>query len=641
MPIKKVVTLTNFNGGLNKVKDRNDLTDGEFSNFINWYLEGGKMKPRPPMVGWPILDGAAAALDGPLGMITLSRSTGTWDLISLGDDTIINVVQGGTSVPLTDSMSLAFNLSTELPWRTTQYKNFGYAVHPDLNYIVRFNDAEFWSAGIAAPSTAAVIADGAAGAVEAGNMIGVFTFVDADGVESSISPVSNTLNHTAGTQVAWSSVDVSTNPRVASRNLYRTLPNQTGEYFYVGNIPNNTATTLSENTTVLNMGDLAPEDNAVPPTKNYIDIEVFAERLWATDGSYLYSSNPENPDGWAGANIYAVSPDDGQPIRAIKRLGSRLMVLKTGSLWAIEQSLGEFEFLPVIVDSTNGCIATKSVCVSDGYIFWFSGRSVFMSDGRNPAVDISIDKLGDLSSLAGTPPGKVVAAVHSGMGWYIIGFCNGTPGGNTFAYDYRKRVWYQLDYSNAFSGTATAANSSMEYPLFFDTVLDVYGKPHILAGFNSGSGIPSSFHDLIDLDATTGDGDRGGLAGYSYAAVAIESTARFKGLDFGFPGLYKSLSRILLACNEPQAVLGKPDGNAAKVDIYIARDEGRETGTPKSRTGVSIDTNAKWKSIGMSTRAARATTLDVTLVRNSRYSLVVEGIQFHAEVWATHPAEVV
>lgn len=635
MPVKKIITLADFGAsypsGLNTVKHPRFLSDGEFSVLNNAFLFNGRIRQRPPVTVWPVDNGAGTLLTTTIqGLQAITRATGAWSLVGLGATKLAKVVLGGVSVVMTDAMSLAFATSVSL-WRSVQYKNYGYAVRPDLNYILRFDDTNYWKNGIAPPSTAAVLAQGAVAGSDAGNFQGVFTFVDVNGVESDYSPLSNTVAIAINRSVDWSSVDVSTNPRVVARNLYRTLPDQKGEYFFVGTIPNNTVTTFNEDLTVDEMGDLAPVGHAVQPAVNYVDIATQFERLWATDGSYVYGSLAEDPDSFPAENIFAFSPDDGQPIKALKAHGSDLLVFKTGSVWSLNQSLGAFEFLPRLIDERNGCIATHSACVADGLAFWYSGKAVFMSDGRSPGVDISSGHVAEIAAVTASKQTGAVGVTFSKYGWYCITFPeNGTNPETVYIYDYRRKFWFTwslVKYVYGPAGMAVATGT----PVLMREIIDSNGVGQVYANFaQNKSVLPPFVFDLFSAGLNAVTGDIGGTANFSFKTNPLEVpnpkipvTIKLRGIDFGAPGLQHSISRILLACESP-VVSG--DTTTVTLSAYL-------DGTLYRTRVVSAVGARMWRNLGFSTRARKTDLTEISIIRSGLADLDIRGVQIHGDLW--------
>jgi hypothetical protein len=579
------------------------------------------------------------------------RTAGAGDFMPLGQvsrrwvglaaptsDIIYAIEYGG------DIYSIEANaLSTDEP-QSVQYKNFGYAAVG--NGVIKFNTETYWALGVAPPAGAPTIADGAAGAVEAGVMYGIYTFVDAEGVESGPSPVSGSLTHTVNTQVDWTGVGVALDTRVVARNLYRTFPGQTGEYFFVGQIENNSATTFTENTTIPEMGDLAEiyKQRYVDLSESglAIDIATVFERLWVTDGTFAYGSLPEEPEYFDAENVYAFSPDDGEEIKALETLPGMLIVLKQGSVWALDQSLGAFEFLPRLVDNASGCAYTASAASSGRYVFYASKSAVYMCDGRSPGVDISTGRI-DLRNELGA---GAVGCVFRKRNWYIL-YSIGEGGSSKIrVFDYVRNYWFTLSYGKTITdGVNTAAAAA---PTFFSEGLNSAGSLTVYTVMNATSGDRGTLTDLFDEEAVGGSGaaDAGigdavnavaAAAGYSINEPKILQTAQFKALDWGSPGLMHTIDRVMISCTDPVASVTYPDNTAELMDLSVIREDGRVAAS--SRTGVDISGTRQWKNCNLSSRDRRSTKSAVKIVRNSRWPIDIEGLKIYGELWDSIPAE--
>lgn len=661
MPVKQSVLLTNWRGGLNTSVSRNRLSPGQFSQLTNWWLQGGKLRRRPRILGYALrAAGVNSLTDCPRTVQQLSLSTGSWAAIGLCGATLYQLGLNANSAALSDAMSLAFSTSATR-WRSVQYKNYGYAVRPDLNYILRFNASTYWSTGIAAPSTNATgVTSATAGNVEAGDYYGVYTFVDADGVESPPSAVSAKWTQGASKKVDWSSVDVSTNPRVTKRYLYRTLPNQTGEYFYVGVINDNVTTTATEDTTVAQMGDLSPESTQVPPSVYYTDIETAYERLWGTDGSFLYGSYPEDPDNFDPSAIYQFSPDDGEPIKAIRRLGDKLLVWKSNSLWSLNLSLGEFEFLPRVVDERNGTITTFSVCTAEGLAFWYSGKAVFVSDGNSPGVDISTGVVSELADITAGNAVLVSAAINPRLGWYMLACYDSVNSyQRVFVYNYREKYWFELDYGGgpAFAnysltraltydppgGTPRFTTCSMAVITYLNSYIDSNGLPGVFMGMAATAGTYES--GLFDVFVTAESdsipargGPDGGVGSLGSTRIDISGAqdgripclARFAGTDFQGKGATHSLDRILIQSNNPVNDGGSDPQTALTASIVAYSDFSSYT---KSRS-VTISQDRAWKNFKLSTASRRSSLTEVGIAYIAGAELAIDSLEMHGDLWA-------
>jgi hypothetical protein len=227
-----------------------------------------------------------------------------------------------------------FSLGDSLkPWTAFEYKNIAYFVREASNALIRSDGTYYGPSGIAAPSVAPTLADGASGDIPAADFIGVVTFYNsATNVESNPSPASAVLSHAGSKKIDWSGIPTSTNPQVTSRRLYRTLPDATGEYYFVAQIDNNVDTTFTgDNVLVQDLGEAVSFDNGLPPG----DIQfgaVWKERGFFSDKVDLFYSEQGRMECFAEDAIISVFPDDGHEIRAVYAYGDRLIVGKTNKI---------------------------------------------------------------------------------------------------------------------------------------------------------------------------------------------------------------------------------------------------------------------------------------------------------------------
>lgn len=649
MPIRRVLNFTNFRGGLVTAVPKSNLASGYFSRLENWYLLGGKIKTRPRMIAEVLQSGGTIFAAGtPLAEyfygyeVVGTTSPAEVVLRRTKFSKYTSTTVGTNYVDLTDPMTVGIDGAGNV-WRSVTYKGYGYAVNKAQNGIIRFDDTSLWSTGIAAPSTAAVLADGGAGGADAGAFIGVFTFVDASGAESSPSPVSNTLTLAASRSRAWSSVDVSTNPRVVARNLYATLPDQKGEYFFVGQIPDNVTTTFSESLNVSQMGDLLDTERPTPVSTPYRDIAAAYERLWAIDAARLYGSGAEAPDAWPGDNVFQLGPDDSESNVGLDRMNDgTLILLKSGSVWALDQSLGAFEFLPRLVDHQNGLVSSQAHCVAGRNLYWASERAIFYSDGRSPGIDITTGIIDFSADTGGSPLGSLfneamTLAYHPEKEWLIIGLTPyGSLGGALlgvktafYAYDIARKYWFRLSWKRSINTTL----AQFDLPIFIKT--SPSGK--IVASFTNATGTPVGVVVTLLLAVNGTDdhyiGDTVLNKFYSFDTARIESTFVMNGLNFEAPGLRHAVGRVLISCDDPtEDVARYPDTNAQLLsEISVVREGGRVSS--KTRTNVDISGTKQWKAIGLSARDYKTSESAIKVVRNSRYEFAIEAIQVHADLW--------
>lgn len=645
---KQEITIPAFTT-LNTAKAKGNLGLGECCTLVNYYPKDGKLRIRPRLEvgysgGWTSSDDAindARSISG-LQQILVSGALYTVTLERQGFSA------GGTA--LTDLMTLSLSDSANL-WRSVHLNGKGYAVRSGLTSIIGFDATNFWSVGIAAPSTLAIgVTSATAGAVEAGNYYGVYTFVDADGVESAPSPVSAMWTQGASKKVDWSSVDVSTNPRVTARNLYRTLPGQTGEYFYVGQIADNVSTTATENTTVSEMGDLAPVNNAVPPSANYVDIDTWVERLWATDGEVVYGSLAEDPDSFDPVNTYQFSPDDGQKIVAIRRCGPRLLIFKRGSIWALEQSLGAFEFVPRLVDGVNGVTSPEAIAIGGDTAYFFNGKALCATDGVTPARDISSGNIREFGEVTNTVAGNVAGGFHGSLGWVIFSVPTDTTGTRrTFVYQVNSKSWFEMSWNVTVMGFVAGAPpdisiGTFNYPRLMQAVVDStggWGLSAVAGKTGSPTDTFAFYGKIIDTafnprigGVTHQDGSAAGIGAYG-VAQDIPQTVRWA-TQMGAPGRYHIFDHLELCTNNPTEISTDTDRTLlATAALYF--DE--ESSASKSRSNVVVVGTRKWKTIRLSSGREKATLTEIEITRSSMHELVIEGARLHGAVWDQAPVE--
>src|SRR6185503_13908445 len=121
------------------------------------------------------------------------------------------------------------------------------------------------------------------------------------------SPKSSVLTIVANHKINWSWVD----PEVGqwdSYRLYRTLPNQQGEYFFVTQTLSPYTLSYVDNVVQNDLGAPASFENGVPPADLLVG-DIWKERLFATDGTDLFFSEFGLLEAFAEDSIIPVFPD--------------------------------------------------------------------------------------------------------------------------------------------------------------------------------------------------------------------------------------------------------------------------------------------------------------------------------------------
>jgi hypothetical protein len=386
-------------------------------------------------------------------MFAHKTALGTWSLV-LGCLTSIRKLDGVTTVLIPHEDGTTFASSVR-PWHMKQYKDALYLARQGVTRLLRSDGEVVMNAGIAAPSTAAVLADDiGAGSLPAGDYIGVVTFMNSlTSAESDYSPVSDTLTLGADRKIGWTAIPVSTNGQVNARRLYRTLMGQTAEYYFVAQISNNWSTTYTDDVEEDDLGATASEDNAEPPTDPRA-IEVWRERLWITNGKDLWFSRPGLPESVPDDNLMTVFADDGHKLRGMQAYGDRLIIGKTNKVHYVVGS-GRSDFELHTLSDTHGCASGHSFAVAEGILFWYSGDDFYESDGSTVRSVTKATREGSkikdiLASITDDEKENVVAWVHPELSWY----CATVPTGGdnkmdlTLVYDYKARTWTTFKYAN-------------------------------------------------------------------------------------------------------------------------------------------------------------------------------------------------
>jgi hypothetical protein len=492
-------------------------------------------------------------------MFPYKLSTGQW-LLLVGAITSVGKLDGTGIVTLPIADGHVYPPDSN-PWHFRQYKDEILAARKNNGTLKRITADTIQDAGIPAPIAAPTIADAGAGVIEAGEFRAVYTFYNrTTGAESNPSPVSTAVTIAANHKLTWAGIAVSTNGQVSARRLYRTLPNQQGEYYLAGQINDNFATTFSDNSKQADLGRQVSFDNGLPPAAVEL-VEIWRERSFVSDGKDVFFSNiidgQSNPQGFGEFNVIPVYPDDGHRISVLHAHGAQLIVGKTNAIHYIVAAGGGFS-LETLSDK-HGCIAPESMKTAERLLFWYSGDNVYRSDGVN-VVSISTVKIRQL--LAAIPDAmkeKVVGAVVPSQSLYILTVSQGDMAENELLllYNYKTDVWAtaQLPDGVAFLGD------------FFDSD---FGQVLYGASYDG------HVYQLLAPGATDDYGS------------PIVATYRGKGLGMERPTFMKAVHRIQgLVTSAPEVITAR-----------IYNDGGT---SPVAQRTVSLNTAHRWKRISLST----------------------------------------
>lgn len=498
-------------GGLHDGLPATHIADRELAESFNFYGFGTKLLRREGVSRVT----TSAYAENLSSVYALKQSTGSWTIIA-GTLTGLAQLSGDQLVAIPNSDGVSIGSST-FPWDFHQYKNVGYALRSGVG-LKRFDTAFWGSAGISPPTAAPTIADAGAGSVEAGDYYTVYTFYNyVTGAESNPSPKSTKLTHGAGTLIRWTNLQLSSNGQVNARRLYRTAPNQTGEYFFAVELRDNFGTDANDNVVLNDLGDTVSFDNGLPPSGLLVGA-IWKERLFATDGTDLFFSEEGLPESFAADSIIRVFPDDGHRLRGLEPFGDRLLVGKTNATHFLVTS-GPRAFALQTLSDRHGMASHYATKSAEGMVLWYTGTDFARSDGTN--VDIisttKVRKLLDRVPDAQKP--YVSADIYPAKSLYLVTLPLDSSTNNkaVLAYNYKTDSWWPFDHPT-------------DAPSFIAQLFDT----------NYGQKLYATFYDGHLYQYLSGTTDYGN---------AINARLKTKEWGFGKEGLFKALRRIFLNCS--------------------------------------------------------------------------------------------
>jgi hypothetical protein len=546
------IPVTDLGGSLNEGKAPSELDPNEFAVLSNFYQFGAKLRRRGGMrrlTSAPFTE----RITGLTSYRPQVEPPGGVDMIVAGP-TRFGLLRG-TSVALIPNQTDFTIPTSDRLWTLFQYKNICYGIRDGVS-LVRGDGTYVGPGGIDAPTVAATIADGGAGAIPAASFKAVYTFYNANtDMESNPSPVSNTLALAASKKIDWTGLAISTDVQVTGRRIYRTLPDQSGEYFLVDEIENNTQTTYTgDNVLAQDLDRAVSQTNGTPPT-GLLFGTVWKERLFASDGVDLFHSNDGLVEAFDPSAFIPVFPDDGHEMRALHAYGDRLVIGKTNKIhYLVGYDPSTFALLTL--SDKHGCVSHHSMQSAEGYLFWLGTDNVYRSDGNN-VVGIASVKLREiLAGMDDEAARDSFAEVYPTLGWYMLTI----PGYAQLVYNYRTDVWTTVPTAQDIEAIGSYYDENQSQQLWVaDDIGNVY-----------------HFHDT-----DYGYDDTRSSTGF---AIEAEFAGRAWGADAGTKHV---IEHALLLC--PQY--------AESITLTI-RTEGV---TVKQRT-VSLNYAPRWKLYNLSTR---------------------------------------
>lgn len=394
-----------LSGGLNLGPNPADIKDNEASSLINYLPVTSDLRLRP---GFRRKTEAYSSDGG----TTYPRITGIlpwsgnspreWELFVGTFNSFARwqpSTQLWTRIQRTDALPPYDHPTFDEPWCMLQYRGIIYAFRRDTG-MRRISRSPLLDSppGIAAPTAAPTLADGAAGDIPAANFQGMVTYYSqSTGAESNPGPVSNVLAHAGGLKINWTDLPTTApavSPQVSHIRLYRTLPDKTSavagvqlQGYLVTTLPLGIAT-YTDNSVVELLGASVSFKNNVPPASLRSGV-IWQDRLWAHDGRNLYVSEIGKPESIPATNVLAVFPDDGQEIVGLAADETRLFIGKDASVLYLTGSVPTLELHTL--DANNGVTSHHTMKAVGGRLVWRSPQDVLMSEG-GPGISLTVGR---------------------------------------------------------------------------------------------------------------------------------------------------------------------------------------------------------------------------------------------------------
>jgi hypothetical protein len=436
-------------GGINEGVAASGIADNEMVLIENFYPFGKKLIRR----NGSERQTTSASAELITGIINYRKDEDSPVVTIVGTLTGLSKLDAGAITPLVSISGTV--ASDDHPWTLLQYNTVGYALRKNGG-LRRFTAEVFSPAGITRPSAAPVLAQGAAGQITAATWRGVVTFYNTEtGAESNPSDESNALALAANRQIDWSGIPISSDYQVNARRLYRTLPDQQGQYLFVAQIDNNVDTVYTDDVAVGDLGDFVSFDNDPPPA-NLEAGDSFNERGFYTDGVDLFFTEPFSFEAVAADSVIRISPDDGHRMSAVHTDGTRLIVGKTNKVYALSGT-DRSNFAVEVISDRHGIYSHHSVKSAEGQLLWYGGNSFYRIYGGGQPESIATVKL--KRTLARIPTSRreyVVSAIYPKYGWYLsaVTLDSGDENNAILCYNYKADSWCVFTFAE---GDAPAA----------------------------------------------------------------------------------------------------------------------------------------------------------------------------------------
>ena len=519
--------------------------------------------------------------------------------IASNEDLFVN---GVSSAGVLDASTFAVDFAA--------YLQYVWVLDADARLKVTVPGADVYAWQIAAPSTGATAAAGGAGNVN-GDVEYVYTFANADGHESE--PSAAVAITVAAKEVDLSSVDVSADPQVTKRYIYRT-GGGLDLYYRVGEIADNVTTTFTDDLSAadaLALGiSLDEEEFGALDAYYYGMVGPYLGRLVAWGGQRVAWTPIAKPYRWPEENFEDIGTAG--PIQRCTAHKRMLLIYATDSIWRF---LGDPDTEPV--ERTNaqmGAVGTKAV-VNAGQVDYFCAYDgIYRFNGDvEQKISHQIEPLfrGDSIRLAGSsflPP--LDPAYDVAMGYQ--------PG--RLLCSYRER-----------------GGSSPSVTLVYDEATERWSL-HRLAGTEQGFRAMHWMNNAMLVGANSKvyaleqSQTSGGATVQQDDTTDIPVIWQTGHMDFGKPNQYKIFADVEIDYQTADENLGTPE-NAATLSVYASYDNGAVTllGTISSATRTVTTFR-----LGASNLGQRAKTVAIRISGSTASTCTIYQVHMH---WYLEPRD--
>lgn len=306
-----------------------------------------------------------------------------------------------------------------------------------VNGNLTYSEADGWeNMGVSAPSTVPTVAlsgytFGSAAMASGDYYFKVTQYNSRKGLESNPTEASTVYQLTASGGGLTVTLPATGDSQCDYKRIYRTPSTAVGTYNLLVEIASSaTAYVVTAGDSVL--GATVETDNNPPPTLKYI--EEFQSCLFGagdtTDNvskSLLYYSKQldNSPESWPTSNYLSISPDDGDEITMIRKVGDRLVVAKKNS-WGVVVGYDPTSFRYIQIDSSHGCIAAYSAAMTENAVIFLSNDGFRICNGVTSELLCKATMDFDTMNFNAAQYGKFYGMYFRSKRQYVCGVVEGT-----------------------------------------------------------------------------------------------------------------------------------------------------------------------------------------------------------------------